>query len=204
MSVQRQVPSSRAEAVAAQEGYGAHRSSYRVNRAHDRHQTIGVLMLPIGAAVFLWMAWDASPWNGGESGASMSGMLASGIAGLIFLALTLCLAVPLLVGRFRVESARVHVYEHGAIAERPGGNLYAWALTRATARYVCWQQSWEGEWRDRPQLWVTFHEDGETICFDGLDPQDRAVLPEIARAFGISDRPEPIGERHPAKVPTPF
>ncbi|RBM18690.1 hypothetical protein [Streptomyces sp. PT12] len=201
MSARARVPTSRAEAVAAQEGYGARLSSHRVNRAHDRRLATGALMLPIGAAVFLGMAWAASPWSDG--GGSIPGMLPSGVAGLAFLALTIYVAFPLLVAMFRVKGAWVHVFARGAIAERPQGNLYAWALPRATVRYVCWQESWEGELRDRPQIWVRFR-DGETICFDGLALEDRGVLPDVARAFGIGEHPERIGTLHPAKAPTPF
>ena len=193
----------RAESVAAQEDYGTHRSSHRVNRAHDRRLTVAVLMLPLGAVMFGWMAWGASPWSSDGTGGSLAGMAVSASAGLIFLALTLGLAIPLLLSLFRVKGAWVHVFERGAIAERPRGRLYAWPFARATIRYVYWQESWDGQWRDRPQLWVTFR-DGESICFDGLNSQDRAALDTVARAFGIDGDPESIGALHPASAPTPF
>lgn len=194
----------RAAAIAGEQGYGAYQASFRVNRMSDRHLAIAVLMLPVGAGVFSWMAWFASPWSGNDA-PSLPGMVASGIAGLFFLGCTVWLAVPLLVGMVRVKGARVYVFEHGAIAERPRGSLYAWKLDRATVRYVVWKESWESTWRDRPQLWVRFHQDGEVICFDGHDRKDRAVLPELARALGAaSDEPEQIGELRSSDAPTSF
>ncbi|MGW5049891.1 hypothetical protein [Actinokineospora sp. NPDC004072] len=162
---------------------------------------IGVLLLPVAAAVFLIMAVQSASRD--DEGWA-AGTLASGIAGLTFLGLTAFLTVPLLIGKFRRAGAWVHVFEHGAIAERPRGALYAWQLPRATARLVQWRESWEGEWRDRIQLWITFHLDGEVICFDGLHPTDRSALSDLARALGVADQPDPIGDLHPVKAPTPF
>lgn len=197
-------PTPRAMGIAAQEDYGAYRRSYRVNRAHDRRIGIAMVLLLFAPILFLWMAYDASPWSDNRMGTSTTGMLASGITGLIFLGLAAFVAAPLLVGMLRARGAQVHVFERGAIAERARGNLYAWPYRRATARFVCWRESNEGQWRDRPQLWVTFHKDGETICFDGLDPNDRAVLADIAREFGVSDEPEQVDGIYRNSAPTPF
>ncbi|WP_441959166.1 hypothetical protein [Mycolicibacterium houstonense] len=165
---------------------------------------VALLLLLVAPFPFLQMAYEASPWSGNAMGPSTSGMLASGITGLLFLGLALVVAVPLLTGMVRGRSAHLHFFERGAIAERVRGHLYAWPYQRATVRYVCWRESNDGQWRDRPQIWVTFHEDDETICFDGLAPSDRAGLPHIAREFGISDQPEHIDEVYRNTAPTPF
>ncbi|MDV3127407.1 hypothetical protein M1247_20955 [Mycobacterium sp. 21AC1] len=197
-------PTPRAAAIAEEEDYGPYRCSYRVNRAYDRRMRVALLLLLVVPFPFLKMAYDASPWGDSAIGTSTVGMLVSGITGVIFLGLALFLAVPLLAGLFLRKGAQVHVYEQGAIAERSRGHLYAWPYRRATARYVCWRESNDGQWRDRLQLWVTFHRDGETICFDGLHPKDREVLAPIAREFGIRDQPEQIDGIYRNTAPTPF
>ncbi|MEB3034069.1 hypothetical protein [[Mycobacterium] nativiensis] len=192
------------ESIAAQEDYGPYRRSYRVNRSHDRRLRSAMVVLLFAPLPFLWMAYRAGPWAGDDTQSSMTGMLASGIPGLIFVGLTLFLAIPGLIRMASAKGAQVHVFERGAIAERPGGDLYAWPYRRATARYVSWRESTDGQWHDHPQLWVTFHRGGETICLDGRAPKDRAVLPDLAREFGISDEPEQVDGVYRNTAPLPF
>ncbi|WP_235737563.1 hypothetical protein [Nocardioides alcanivorans] len=68
---------------------------------------------------------------------------------------------------------------------------------------MCWQEPWESQLRDRPQLWITF-DDGDRLCLDGLDPVDRAELPAIARALGGTGEIERIGQLRTADAPQPF
>lgn len=197
-------PSTRAATVAEEQGLGAYRRSFRVNRDHDRRTGGALLLTPVAAALFLKMSYDVSPWGHSSLGPSTLGMLATGVSGLIFLGIGVLLGVPALVNAIRGRGAWVHVFDQGAIAERTGGKLYSWPYRRATARYVCWRESVEGQWRDRPQLWISFHVDGETICFDGLRSRDREVLAQLAREFGIGDEPEPVDGIYRNTAPLPF
>lgn len=198
----------RAARIADEQEYGAHHASYRVNRAYDQEIAIGVMMLPVVAAVFLTMAWTATPWHGGHHDRwdrlTVTGVLVSGLAGLVCLVLTVWLAVPLLIGRFRARGAWVHVYEYGVIAERERGSLYAWPHKNATARFVAWDEPWDSGTRRRPQLWVTFLVDGEVICFDGRTGDDRAALSELAVALRAGEEPEEIGALRAMDAPVPF
>ncbi|MFD5224070.1 hypothetical protein ACFWHT_00475 [Microbacterium sp. NPDC058342] len=191
---------SRARKVASDQGYGALRSAHRLNRDHGRRLTIAVLLLPVCAVVFLSMGWRSSPWSPGSS--SVAGLIASGGAGLVFLVLSVILVVPTL-RRVLWGGARLFLFEHGAVAERLGSHAYVWPYENATIRYVCWEEPWEGDSRDRPQVWVRF-QDGEQICFDGYGRKDREELEAALRTLGLSTEPERIGPLTVTKAPTPL
>ncbi|MFC7877014.1 hypothetical protein [Isoptericola sp. NPDC057391] len=200
-------PSRTALAIAGQRGFGEHRAAYPVNRSHDRAMNVALVALVVAPVPFLAMAWAASPWSspgaGPSTAGSVVGTIASAAAGLAFLGLALWLGIPGLLASFSHPHATVHLFERGAVAIRHRGGSYSWPYENAQARYVVWQEAWEGELRDRPQLWVTFR-DGETICFDGHSERDRAVLPDLAAALGGDREPEPLGELLSYETPTPF
>lgn len=194
-------PTRRAREIAGSQGFGAHRTTFPVNRAVDRSFPVLTLPLSIAGVMMLGMAWQASPWSPGAS--SWIGVIASGITGVVFLLVAIMMLDLMLRRGFR-RGARVHIFERGAIAERVNGPLYSWPFERGSARYVCWYETRNDAPHPRPQVWVTFV-DGSQICFDGQHAEDRAGLPELARALGApSGSPEQLGHLNSWQVPPPF
>ncbi|MFC6506956.1 hypothetical protein ACFQBY_00615 [Promicromonospora citrea] len=170
--------------------FGAHQAAYPVNRSHDRSLGLVAAVLVVAPVPFAWMAYTESPWGDGTG--SIPGMIASGLAALVFGALAVLIGVPGLLGLFSHPHATVHLFERGAIAIRHRGGSWSWPYENATVRHVLWHEPWEGDLRPRKQLWVTFR-DGETICFDGLGDADAAVLPDLSVALGGNREPEDVG-----------
>lgn len=198
-------PSARAAKIAHDEGFGARLDCYEVNGAHDQRTSLASLLLLFAPWPFFQGVYESyEAWAGSARGLGLAGMLACGISGLLFLGLGLWFGLPALLSRLRGNGAAVHLYANGVIAERLNGHLYSWPYERATVRYVIWQQPWESQLRDRPQLWVTFHQDGERICFDGLSPHDREPLSDLSTRLGGNAEPERIGELRSSRAPVPF
>jgi len=188
-------PSERAGQVAKSEGLGSWRDSVGINRAYDRLMGMNLGVVVIFAPwPFLMMAYDAAPWrDNGGLGRSWSGFLASGIAGLAFLALAIA-AVLWMVHRLRVGGAAMHFFEHGAVAERPRGKLAVFRYAEVSPRFVVWDEPMDhGGIRKRVQLWITMPVSGYQLCLDGMKEADRAALKTIATALGLSPEPESIG-----------
>lgn len=194
-------PSRAALAIARMRDFGAHQAAYPVNRSLDRSLGLVGVVLVMAPVPFAWVAYTESPWGDGVG--SVGGMIASGLAALVFGALAVVIGIPALLAVFSHPHATVHLFERGAIAIRHRGGSWSWTYENATVRYVLWHEPWEGESRPRRQLWVTFR-DGETICFDGLGDADRAVLPHLSVALGGSREPEDVGTLRGSDVPAPF
>lgn len=186
-------PTTRVAEVAGDEGLGSWRDSVAINRAYDRQMGINLSVLIVFAPwPFLMMAYEAAPWRE-NVGRSWSGFLASGIAGLLFLALAI-FAVLWFVRRLRIGGAAMHMFEHGAIAERVRGKLAVFRYADVSPRHVVWDEPMDqGDIRKRVQLWITMPVSGYQLCLDGMKEADRAALKTIAAALDLPPEPEPIG-----------
>lgn len=188
----------RAEQVACSEELGSWRDSVTINRAYDRQVGLNLgIVLIFAPWPFLMMAYDAAPWRdlGGVNAthqASWSGFLASGIAGLAFLALAI-LAVLWFVQRARVGGAVMHFFDHGAIAERLRGKLAVFRYAEVSPQHVVWDEPMDQGIRKRVQLWIRLPESGYLLCLDGMKKDDRATVRTIAAALDLPPEPEPIG-----------
>lgn len=197
-------PTTRAIQVAGDAGIGSWRDSLAINRAYDRLMGINLSVLIVFAPwPFLWMAYSSAPWRSdGGPMPSWSGFLSSGIAGLLFVALAI-FAVLWFVQRLRIGGAVMHLFEHGAIAERVRGKLAIFRYSEVSPRYVVWEEPMEHGVRKRVQLWITMPESGYLLCLDGMKENDRATLKTIASALKLPPDPEPIG-RLRGRAPAAF